>query len=150
MSVQDFRLVQSSYPYIVTISSRFSDVIRDGHLNNAILATYFEEGRRSLERALFAGRAWPEGPFPVVVQTQARYLAAGSYPGDLHVGCGIASIGTSSFHIAQGLFQEQRCLATCETVMVHLGPDGAAAALSAQYRELLEPYRLGEGSTPIS
>ena len=34
--------------------------------------------------------------------------------------------------------------------MVHLGPDGAAAPLSAQYRELLEPYRLGEGSTPIS
>ena len=88
MSVQDFRLVQSSYPCVVTISSRFSDVI--------------------------------------------------------------ASIGTSSFHIAQGLFQEQRCLATCETVMVHLGPDGAAAPLSAQYRELLEPYRLGEGSTPIS
>jgi acyl-CoA thioester hydrolase len=149
MSFQDVRLVEETYPCVIAVSSRFSDVIRDGHLNNAILATYYEEGRRSLERALFAGRAWPEGPFPVVVQTQARFLAAGSYPGDLHVGCGVAKIGTSSFHVAQGLFQGSRCLGLCDTVMVHLGENGRATSLTALYRSVLEPYRLRESSAPI-
>ena len=55
----------------------------------------------------------------VIADVHIAYLDEAFYPSDLVVGSGILRIGGSSYTIAQGLFQDGRCIGTSEAVLVN-------------------------------
>jgi len=65
------------------------------------------------------------------------YLGTASYPAQLDVGSCVLSVGESSFTIGQGVFLGAQCLATGETVHVHL-TKGAPSPLTDVLRSVLD------------
>jgi acyl-CoA thioester hydrolase len=76
-----------------------------------------------------------------VAAVEINYLREGHFPDDVEIGSGIGRIGTSSWVIEQAAFQGGVCIATCDTVLVYQGVDGAAKPLAESYRAELEKFR---------
>jgi acyl-CoA thioester hydrolase len=100
-----------------TETIRYADTDRQGHVNNAIFATFFESGRVAFlydpEKPLA-----PNGSSFVIARLVLDFRAEIHWPGSVAIGTRVASIGRSSFTLAQGIFQKERCVATAETVIV--------------------------------
>lgn len=124
------RLLLETYPLVRRISTRVSDLDGHGHLNAIRVGHLYEDARAALYLELGRDVVRPRN---VVVQLTIRYLGEGSWPGDAEIGTGIAKIGTSSFEMAQGLFQKGRCIGLCDTVIVN-AKDGKSAPLPGGYR----------------
>jgi acyl-CoA thioester hydrolase len=98
---------------------RYGDTDRQGHVNNAVFATFCETGRVTF---LYD----PEDPFAppgtefVVVRLTLDFRAELHYPGQVDIGTRLLSLGRSSFHVGQGIFKDATCHATAESVMVLL------------------------------
>lgn len=108
-----------TYPLRSFEKLRYADTDRQGHVNNAVFATMLETGRVEL---LYA----PEDPLHdagcafVVASLHLDFLGEITWPGRVDIGTRIARIGTSSFTVDQGLFQDGRCVATAQTVIVQM------------------------------
>lgn len=135
------RLIAASYPTRLDLPTRYGDMDANRHLNNVAIAQLFEEARVQFNTGsarLFGG----DRPRFMVAHVGIDYLAEGQYPEPVALHLGIAHIGTSSFRMAMAAFQQDRCFALCDSVLVVRGPDGSAAPLPAVLRERLEAHRL--------
>jgi acyl-CoA thioester hydrolase len=74
---------RDAYPSVTYDKVRYADTDRQGHVNNAVFATFLETGR-------------------------------------VEIGTRVARVGTSSLTIEQGLFQDDRRVASAETVIVQI------------------------------
>jgi acyl-CoA thioester hydrolase len=96
---------------------RYSDTDRQGHVNNAIFATLLETGRVEVLYDTAAPLAEPGSAF-VIARLTLDFRAEINWPGTIRIGTRVASIGRSSVKLEQGLFQNEQCVATAETVIV--------------------------------
>jgi acyl-CoA thioester hydrolase len=99
---------------------RFSDTDMMGHVNNTAYAAYCETGRVTFNRWLMPDFVGGHG---MVARLAINYLGETKFPNILQIGTGVAHIGTTSFTLAQGLFVEDRCVATAEGVLVRINRD---------------------------
>ncbi|SCZ02995.1 acyl-CoA thioesterase [Microvirga guangxiensis] len=125
-----------AYPHRTSAEIRYADLDRQGHVNNAVFATYSEIGRVAFmydpERPLA-----PEGTSFVIARLVIDFRAEVFWPGAVHIGTGVLKVGRSSFALAQGMFNDGRLVATTEATIVMvdrqtrrstpLPPDTAAA-----------------------
>jgi acyl-CoA thioester hydrolase len=126
-----WRLDAASYPVCEEFQTRFQDMDINGHLNNVAFAALFESGRVLLNRSV---RPWDDRPAnerTMVAAVEINYLAEGNFPDPVRIATGIGRIGTSSWSIVQAMFQNGRCIATCDTVVV-CRTDGEAKPLRAE------------------
>ena len=56
----------------------------------------------------------------MIARLELDFRAEMTWPGDVEIGTGVASIGRSSVTLAQGIFQAGRCVATATTVVVSM------------------------------
>jgi acyl-CoA thioester hydrolase len=109
----------TDYPLRTYEKLRYADTDRQGHVNNAIFATMLETGRVELlyapDAPLFDG-----GCAFVIASLHLNFLGEINWPGKVHVGTRVATVGRSSFTLEQGLFQEDECVATAQTVIVQM------------------------------
>lgn len=116
---------------------RFADLDRNGHLNNVKFFEFCQESRVALFRAAGAhdgenGRAW------LIVNLAMDFRAPAHWPGEIETGTLVLRIGNSSIRLGQGLFNDQRCIATASMTMVHSDLDtGRPAAIEAGLRQRL-------------
>lgn len=106
---------------IATDTIRFGDTDRLGHVNNAVFSTFLETGRVQL----LYDAARPlrdEGCEYVIARLALDYRAEINWPGTIQIGTRMLSVGRSSMTLAQALFQDDRCVATAETVLVQMNP----------------------------
>lgn len=98
---------------------RYGDTDRQGHVNNAMFATYLETGRVEL---LFdpAHPLVDAGAECVIARLALDYRGEIQWPGEVHVGTGVVRIGTSSMTLVQVAEQSGRVVATAETVIVQI------------------------------
>ena len=78
----------------------------------------FENARVRFNRGL---RPWAERPKnerSMVAAITINYLREGQYPDDVEISSGVSRIGTSSYVIAQAMFQNGHCIATCDSIIV--------------------------------
>ena len=125
-----WRLDAASYPVHLDLQTRFQDMDINGHLNNVAFAALFESGRVLLNREI---RPWEERPAnerTMVAAVEINYLGEGNFPDPVEIATGIGRLGTSSWTIVQAMFQNGRCIATCDTVVV-CRTDGQARPLRA-------------------
>lgn len=113
------------YPFRHTISTRFSDVDPNQHLNNVALAAMMEDGRvrfnvgMGMRVALGQRRA-------MVASMGIEYLSEGHFPAPVEVCCAIEAVGRTSWTIVQVLTQEGRTVAFARSVIVSIADDRPA------------------------
>jgi acyl-CoA thioester hydrolase len=122
---------------------RYADTDRQGHVNNAVFASFLETGRVELlydpERPLME----PGGAF-VIARLALDLRAELRWPGVVEIGTRVARVGTSSVTLEQVLYQGDVCAATAETVIVHVDEaTHRASPLGARARARFEALVVG-------
>ena len=105
------------YPYRLTDNVRFADLDPNGHVNNAVYATYFETGRVTLVKDRSFG-LMPEGLAWMLVRLDIHFRAELLWPGSIELGLGVARLGRTSTTFEQVVFSEGRCVASAQSVTV--------------------------------
>jgi acyl-CoA thioester hydrolase len=105
------------YPYRLTDNVRFADLDPNGHVNNAVYATYFETGRVTLVKDRSFG-LMPEGLAWMLVRLDIHFRAELRWPGSIELGLGVARLGRTSTTFEQVVFSEGRCVASAQSVTV--------------------------------
>ncbi|MBA3771558.1 MAG: acyl-CoA thioesterase [Ramlibacter sp.] len=109
----------SDFPIQSSDKVRYADTDRQGHVNNAVFATFLETGRTEILYNPAAPLAAPGGEF-VIAQLVLNFRSEIYWPGTVLVGTRVSTIGKSSVKLEQAIFQEDRCAALAETVIVHI------------------------------
>ncbi|MEZ4299438.1 MAG: thioesterase family protein [Polyangiaceae bacterium] len=111
---------RDSYSSLSYDKLRYADTDRQGHVNNAVFSTFLETGRVELlynpERPLAA----PDAEF-VIVSIKLVLEGEIHWPGQVDIGTRVARIGKTSVTLEQALFQNDRRVATAESVIVQIG-----------------------------
>lgn len=121
---EPWRLDQSAYPYTVIVPTRWADLDTLGHINNVSMAGLFEEGRGRFSQSLGLHRKLP-GERWLVASVIVNYVAEAHHPHDIIIASGVGQVGTKSWTILSGAFQNGRCVATCDTTFVYTNDTGA-------------------------
>ncbi len=137
---ETWQLVAENYPVSVVMQTRFQDIDPNRHLNNVAFASLFENARVRLNRELRPWNDRPKNERSMVAAVTINYLREGQYPDDVEVSSGVSKIGTSSYVIAQAMFQNGLCIATCDSVIV-CRTDGEGKPLRAPVVAALEKMR---------
>jgi acyl-CoA thioester hydrolase len=118
---------RDAYALVSSDKLRYGDTDRQGHVNNAVFATFLETGRveflydprRPLAR---------DGAEFVLVSLKVDLEGEVSWPGRVEVGTRVTRVGTSSFTLEQVVYQEDRRVATAESVVVQIDRDTRKSA----------------------
>ena len=94
---------------------RYGDTDRQGHVNNAVFATFFETGRVSF---LFDPSILPEGTMLVIARLVIDFRAELTWPGQVEIGTRVEGISNRSFTLSQAIFHNGKCAATAESTIV--------------------------------
>jgi acyl-CoA thioester hydrolase len=105
------------FPYRLTDNVRFADLDPNGHVNNAVYATYFETGRVTLVKDRSYG-LMPPGLAWIMVRLDIHFRAELRWPGTVEMGLGVAKFGRTSVTFDQVVFSEGRCVASARSVTV--------------------------------
>ena len=109
----------ADYPHRVNDIIRFGDLDAEGHVNNAVFATYFESGRVALFRDPDLGIGVANATY-VLVRQEIDFLRELHWPGDVVIGTALAELGRSSFTVVQGVFAGNACAAAGRATLVML------------------------------
>jgi acyl-CoA thioester hydrolase len=133
---EGWRLDPTAYPFTTDIPTRWADLDLLGHINNVSMAGLFEEGRGRFNRSLDLHHGDRSVRW-LVAAVALNYLAEAHHPNDVTVASGIGHIGTRSWTILSGAFQNGACVATCDTTLVYTDSTGSTA-FPASFRPKLE------------
>ncbi len=111
----DIRL--DDFPLRTSDKLRYADTDRQGHVNNAVFATFMETGRVAFLHDPQAPLAEPGSAF-VIARLTIDFRAEIVWPGEVEIGTRVAAVGRSSLTLEQGVFQNGRCAARAESVIV--------------------------------
>jgi len=129
----------ADYPRRTHDKLRYADTDRQGHVNNAVFATFFETGRVEFLYDPAAPLHAPDGAF-VIARVAIDFVDEIRWPGTVEICTRVASVGRSSIRLDQALFQDGRHVASAESVIVHVDtgdrksrplPPATVAALEA-------------------
>jgi len=107
---------------------RYGDTDRQGHVNNAVFATFMETGRTSVFHNPEASLTRPGHSF-VIARLTIDFKAEILWPGTVEIGTCVTAIGRSSVTFFQALFQDQKCVATGQSVVVQVAAETRRSAL---------------------
>lgn len=105
------------YPLRLDDNVRFADLDVNGHVNNAVYASYFESGRVILIRDTANGLT-PAGANWVMVRLDIHYRAELHWPGTIETGLGVRRLGRTSVTFDQVVFSQGRCVASAQATTV--------------------------------
>lgn len=113
----DPALPLDAYPAKTLQTLRYNDMDQAGHVNNAVYSTLFEAGRVPIlydpDRQMP-----PAGCHFSIVRLTVDFMAEMTWPGEVTIGTGVTRIGGSSVALRQAVFNEGRCCAAAESVVV--------------------------------
>lgn len=135
---QPARRVEATYPFVHTLRSQFRDLDPLGHVNNVVVAAYYEDARTHfLSKRWGGGPRRPDGYYVLVANVNIDYLGEALHPREFRIACGVSRIGTSSVVVSQALFSEGTCIGLADATVVTMMqgrptaiPDERRASLS--------------------
>ncbi len=132
----------AAYAYFSRDTVRFSDIDRYRHINNVAIATYCETGRVEFAEFLWPGSTSGDNDGWVIVRLTVHFRAMAYYPGDVVIGTRVEHVGRTSCRFGQGLFKDETCFATAESVLVwiDLTASGKPAAIPEAVVEQLRRH----------
>ena len=131
-----------SYGYWARDILRWSDTDGLGHINNVEFARFFESGRICFVTACGRGLGLTADDF-VLAHISIDYRAQMHYPGEVRTGVRVLRVGRASVRFAEATFQDDRCTASGEVVVVMVDPQtGRSTPIPDALRaRLLDPAR---------
>lgn len=96
---------------------RYADTDRQGHVNNAVFATFLETGRVEV---IYGEQLADKGAAFVIARLELDFLAEVNWPGEVEIGTAVHEIGRSSFKLFQQVFQDGKPVAKAVTVIVQM------------------------------
>lgn len=131
----------ADYPHQVTDVVRFGDLDVQGHVNNAVFATYFESGRVAMFRNADLGIGVADASV-VLVRQEIDFLRELRWPGNVVIGTALVEFGRSSFTVAQAIFSGEQCAAAGRATLVLIDTAARRArALPPEVIARLEPWK---------
>ena len=109
---------RSNFAYFTNITTRYSDQDELGHINNCSYVAYVEAGRVQFLGGLLNPKRHPGIDF-ILARVTVNYLREAHYPGIMEVGSRILELGTKSITTGYGLFKNNLCVATAESVNIY-------------------------------
>ncbi|MEW9307610.1 acyl-CoA thioesterase [Labrys neptuniae] len=109
--------VSADYEFLTTDKLRYGDTDRQGHVNNAVFATFLETGRVELLHDLAAPIADVGSSF-VLARVVIDFRAEVLWPGTVEIGTRVSAFGRSSITLDQAVFQNGACVAQGQSVVV--------------------------------
>lgn len=107
-----------AFPLISRDKLRYGDTDKQGHINNAVFATFLETGR--VEVLYASGQPLADdGCSFVLARLLINYRAEITWPGEVLIGSRVIAVGRSSIQLEQAIFQNGACAAHAETTVVH-------------------------------
>jgi len=107
------------FPAHATDKLRYGDTDRQGHINNAVFASLLETGRVEVLHGGSAPLADTGASF-VIARLVVEFVGELQWPGTVDIGTRVARVGRSSVTLEQARFQDRRCCATGESVIVQV------------------------------
>jgi acyl-CoA thioester hydrolase len=108
---------RSSFQHWATENVRYGDTDRQGHVNNAVYATYSESGRSAFLRSPSLA-AFPAGSVVALVSITNYFRAEVFWPNKVDVGTTVLSVGRTSVTFGQGMFTDDGCVAASRNTVV--------------------------------
>jgi acyl-CoA thioester hydrolase len=126
---------------------RYGDTDRQGHVNNAVFATFFETGR--VEMLLTGGADFlAAGQSLLLARLEIDLVAEINWPGTVEIGTRVARIGRSSMTLEQAVFQNGVLAAKGHSVVVLTDETTRRSTpLGAEALARLEAFRAGTGDS---
>lgn len=112
-------LSPADFPLTTTDKLRYSDTDRQGHINNAVFATFFETGRVEIISQIERHAEVTDREF-VLARITIDYLQEVHWPGTVTIGSRISRVGTSSLTVEQVIVVDEAVCARAESVMVQI------------------------------
>ena len=109
--------IKSNYKHWTEVTIRYSDQDPLGHVNNVAYASYVEASRTMFIDSLLETSVDTDIDF-VLVSLKIDYLKELRYPGTLQVGARLIRLGGKSFTTGFGIFLNEDCIATSESINV--------------------------------
>jgi acyl-CoA thioester hydrolase len=106
-----------AFPLRVPDLIRYGDIDRQGHVNNAVFATFLETGRVAIIHDPTAGLQVP-GATSVLARVEIDFLRELHWPGSVEIGSAVTQIGRSSYVFMQAIYCDGACAATARSTMV--------------------------------
>lgn len=144
---------EDAFPDHQQVVQRFGDLAPDGTTSTVALSRLFEHPRVGLRFPRF-DRLRAEGGFKpyqilFVGQHVERRTAFGRVGATVRVGTGVRAIGRSSYTYGQGMFVDERLVATAEATVV-LADESGPVALPDELLADLAELRLPGTSAPVA
>ncbi|MEM9635811.1 MAG: thioesterase family protein [Pseudomonadota bacterium] len=108
------------FPLRTTDKLRYADTDRQGHINNAVFATFLETGRVEVlyrEELVDADAAF------VIARLELDFLSEVNWPGSVEIGTAVLEVGRSSFKLFQMVYQDGVAVAKAVTVIVQMNEE---------------------------
>jgi acyl-CoA thioester hydrolase len=138
--------LKSSYPSFTSVTLRFGDTDRMGHINNAVYSTLFEAGRFSFFQQGFDCADATERTF-TLAKVSINFLIEMYFPGTVKVGSKILTVGSSSLTLGQAVFKEEECCAVSESVLVLIDmKNRRSTKFTSDILQIVDTLRLGGSS----
>jgi acyl-CoA thioester hydrolase len=133
-------LPPTSYPVLLEHDARYSDLDPSRRIGRDALVRWFEDARVAVERTRFGADLTGRMRL-LLASVRVDVLAPLRVTGGYRIGLGVTHVGTSSFAYSYGVFADDECVATGESVSVHAS-GGRPAPLPASVRAALEELRV--------
>lgn len=131
----------ADYPHRVRDIVRYGDLDPQGHVNNAVFATYFETGRVAMFRTPDLGIGVAKATF-VLVRQEIDFLRELRWPGDVEIGTALLEFGRSSFTVVQTIFSGDICAAAGRATLAMMDTETRRARpLTPEALAKLEPWK---------
>ena len=112
-------LALDDFPVRTFDKLRYNDTDQQGHINNAVFATFLETGRTEIlfdEQAPLADL----GCAFVIANLKLEFIREVTWPGRVDIGTRVDNIGRSSVIFVQAVFQNNLLAAKAETTLVQI------------------------------
>jgi acyl-CoA thioester hydrolase len=127
-------------PLVVPVQVRFRDTDPMGHVNNAVYATYLEEGRKAYYNQII-GVPLDEAP-TVLASLTLDYEAPIRLEHDVRIEMRVDDLGGSSLPMTYEVYADDTLAARAETVQVVIDAETERAAeIPATWRTRIEAHR---------
>ncbi|MEY1661393.1 acyl-CoA thioesterase [Isoalcanivorax beigongshangi] len=100
------------------IEPRFYETDAFGHINNTVIAGWFETGRRGVFE-LFSSDMDPRNLNLILARIEIDFVAQTYYGSEVEIRTWVERIGRTSFTVSQEAWQNDQCVARGQAVQVH-------------------------------
>ena len=130
--------------FTTTVSPRFGDMDLLGHINNTVIAAWFEFARNPLIRIFDPGLELKRESFPLTIaHTDYDFLDQIYFQNDVEIRTWIKKIGNKSFTAYHEAWQKERLCVRGSAVMVHFDfISGKTTSIPEDRKKLLAEHML--------